>query len=257
MKKKKIAIFIVAYDAVNTLAQVIDRIPRSLKKKVEEIYVFDDYSNDDTYLLGVGYKQTHNMHNLNVYKNTKNLGYGGNQKKGYEYAIKKGYDIVVMLHGDAQYAPEKIPDLLPLLEKDKADMVFGSRMTEHPIKGGMPLWRYAGNKILTWIENKALGLNLSEFHSGFRAYSCKALKKIQLNNCGDDYHFDTDILIQFKLAGMRIRETPIPTHYGKESHRIGVWRSIEYGLNILKALWEFKLHVWGIKKRKKFIIDKK
>jgi glycosyltransferase involved in cell wall biosynthesis len=253
-KEKKIAIFIVAYNAADTLANVIDRIPDSLKNRVKEIFVFDDFSKDSTYLIGVGYKKIHNLSNLHVYKNPKNLGYGGNQKKGYNYAISRGYDIVVMLHGDAQYAPEKIPSLLPLLENDMADMVFGSRMKGNPLKGGMPLWRFFGNKVLTYVENKVLGLNLSEFHSGFRSYSCRALRQIPFNSCSDGYDFDTDILIQFKLKGLRIAETLISTHYGKESHRIGFFSSVKYGLNILKSLYDYKLHVWKIKRVSKFNI---
>ena len=135
----KIAIFIPAYKAVKTLDAAIRRIPPSLKNKVAEIYVFDDASDDNTYLAGIGYKLLHNIKNLNIYKNPKNLGYGGNQKKGYNYAIRKGYDIVVMLHGDVQYAPEKIPDLIRPIEEGKADVVMGSRILGHPIRQGMPI----------------------------------------------------------------------------------------------------------------------
>ncbi len=252
MKQKKIAVFIIAYQAVTTLISAIDRIPPGLMKKSREIYVFDDCSNDNTYYAGIGYKCLNKLNKLNVYRNKKNLGYGGNQKKGYNYAIRKGYDIVVMLHGDVQYAPEKIPELIAPLEKGEADMVFGSRMKGNPRKGGMPLWKFFGNKFLTFVENKALGLNLSEFHSGFRAYSCGALKKLPFNKITDDYYFDTEIFILLKEKGMRIREIPIPTHYGPESHKITFTKSVKYGANILKTLTRYVLHKRGIITVEKF-----
>ena len=252
MEKKKIAIFIISYQAVRTLISAIERIPASLKKKVEEIYVFDDCSDDNTYYAGIGYKHLSNLSNLSVYKNPKNLGYGGNQKRGYEYAIKKNYDIVVMLHGDVQYAPEEIPELIKPLEAGEADMVFGSRMKGHPLKGGMPLWKFIGNKSLTWVENKVLCLKLSEYHSGFRAYSVHALQKVPFRRLPNGYYFDTDIIIQFKIKGLRIKEISIPTHYGVESHKISFNKSVIYGLNIFKSLFQYWLHKHNLRKIHKF-----
>ena len=129
----------------------------------------------------------------------------------------------------------------PLLD-GQADLVFGSRMTGHPLQGGMPLYKFLGNKFLTAIENWALGMNLSEYHSGFRAYSCAALNKVPFERCTDDFHFDTEILIQFKEKGMRIAEIPVPTHYGPESHQVGFWTSVRYGLGILASLLEYRFH---------------
>jgi len=249
---KKILIFIPTYNAAKTLPLLIDRIPESLKKKVKEIFVVDDASQDNTHLIAIGYKHQKNMLNLKIYKHEKNKGYGGNQKFAYQYAIDQGFDIAVMLHGDAQYAPEKIPYLLELLEEDKADMVFGSRMNGHPLKGGMPIYKYLGNKFLTFLENFVLGLNLSEYHSGFRLYSCKALKKIPFHLCSSDFHFDTDILIQFKIKGLRIKERPIPTHYGKESHTLTTLQLMNYGYNILKSLLLYELHRTKIKEVPRF-----
>ena len=252
MKNKKIGIFIIAYRAVRTLVSAIERIPPDIKKKAEEIYVFDDCSDDNTYYAGLGYKYKNNVQKLKIYKNPKNLGYGGNQKKGYNYAIKKKFGIVVMLHGDVQYAPEYIPKLIEPLEEGKADAVFGSRMLGHPLKGGMPLWKYFGNKFLTMLENFILGTKLSEFHTGFRAYSVEALQKIPFNKSTDGYYFDTDIIIQFKLKGLRIAEIPIPTHYGPESHKISLTNSLIYGANIFKSLYQYILHTRNIKRIKKF-----
>jgi glycosyltransferase involved in cell wall biosynthesis len=245
---KRIGIFIMAYEAVRTLIAAYERIPAQLKKEADEIYIIDDASDDNTYLAGMEYKLLHNIRNLNVYRNPRNLGYGGNQKRGLRHAIEKGYDIVVVLHGDVQYAPERLPDLIRPILEGQADMAFGSRMTGHPLQGGMPLYKFAANKFLTAVENWALGLNLSEYHSGFRAYACGALKQVPFERCTDDFHFDTEILIQFKEKGMRIAEIPIPTHYGPESHQVGFWTSVRYGLGILGSLLEYRLHSSGIRR---------
>ncbi|MBU2639815.1 MAG: glycosyltransferase family 2 protein [Nanoarchaeota archaeon] len=246
---KKVLIFIPTYNAAKTLPVVIDRIPEGLKKKVKEIFVVDDASQDNTHLIAIGYKTQTDLGNLKIYHHKKNKGYGGNQKFAYQYAIDNGFDIVVMLHGDAQYAPEQIPSLLEPLEKDEADMVFGSRMTGYPLKGGMPLWKFLGNKFLTKVENHFLNLNLSEYHSGFRLYSCEALKKIPFQLCSNDFHFDTEILIQFKIKNLRIVERPIPTFYGDEKSHVNVF---SYGMNIFRALWQYELNKKGIKKVPKF-----
>lgn len=250
----KIAIFIPTYNASKTLPLVLDRIPSELKDKVAEIFVADDASQDNTYLIGVGYKQLKGVRNLKVYHHDKNKGYGGNQKWAYRYSIDKGYDLVVMLHGDAQYAPEMIPKLLKPFEKKKADMVFGSRMTGHPVKGGMPLHKFIGNKILTLFENKILGLKLSEYHSGFRVYSCNALKSIPFELCSNDFHFDTEILVQFKIAGLRIKETPIPTYYGREKCHVNLFG---YAFNIVRTMIQYVLHKKGLKRYKKFEVKTK
>lgn len=239
---KRIGIFIMAYEAVPTLIAAYERIPAQLKKEAAEIYIIDDASNDNTYWAGIGYKVLHNVANLNVYRNAYRLGYGGNQKKGLRHAIDRGYDIAVVLHGDVQYAPERIPDVLQPILDGEADMVFGSRMTDHPLRGGMPLYKFLGNKFLTAIENWTLGMQLSEYHSGFRAYSCEALKQVPFERCTDQFHFDTQILIQFNERGLRIRETPIPTHYGPESRQVGFWTSVRYSLGILHSLLEYRLH---------------
>lgn len=252
MKSQKIAVFIPAYQAVRTLISAIERIPPGIRKIVKEIYVFDDASNDNTYYAGLGYKHKNSVKKLNIYLNKRNLGYGGNQKQGYKYAIRKGYDIVVMLHGDVQYAPEYIPNLIKPLLNEKADMVFGSRVLGNPIKQGMPIWKYIGNRLLTFIENKILDANLSEYHSGFRAYNIHALKGVPFERLPDGYIFDTDIIIQFIIAKKRIAEIPIPTHYGPESHQITFKKSFDYGVDILKSLFQYKLQMKKIKRIPKF-----
>lgn len=252
MSKHKIAIFIPAYKAVRTLDAAIRRIPPTLKNKVAEIYVFDDASDDNTYLAGIGYKYLNSIQKLNIYKNPKNLGYGGNQKKGYNYAIKKGYDIVVMLHGDVQYAPEKIPDLIKPIEEGKADVVMGSRILSHPVRQGMPVWKYIGNRLLTFLENTVLGIHLSEYHTGFRAFKVDALKEIPFHRNSNDYDFDTEVILQLLLKKKKIKEIPIPTHYGPESHQITFLLSLRYAFRIMKSLIQYRLHTSGFKKVHKF-----
>lgn len=242
----KIAIFVPSYNAAKTLPLVLDRIPKQIKKNVKEIFVADDESQDNTHMIGLWYKKSKGMKNLSIFHHLKNKGYGGNQKWAYQYCIDKGYDIVVMLHADAQYAPEKIPDLLkPFYGKNanRIGMVFGSRMSDDPIGGGMPMYKFIGNKFLTWVENTVLDLNLSEYHSGYRAYNLNNLKKIPFELCSNDFHFDTEVIVQLKLAGLDILETPIPTYYGDEKCHVNV---VSYGLNVLKAMGLYLLHKWNI-----------
>lgn len=244
--RKRIAIFIVTYNAVSTLRQVLDRIPPAVWEKVEEVFVFDDSSQDDTYLVGMGYKALHGKTKLSVFKNEKNLGYGGNQIRGYKYAIDQGYDIVALLHGDGQYAPEALPELLEPLERGEADAVFGSRMMTKggALKGGMPLYKYVGNKILTAVENAMLGMSLTEFHSGYRLYSCHALKQIPFDRNTHEFHFDTQIIVQMHAAGLRIVEKPIPTYYGDEICHVN---GMKYAKDVVRSVFQFELHELGLK----------
>jgi 2-polyprenyl-3-methyl-5-hydroxy-6-metoxy-1,4-benzoquinol methylase len=249
--RKRIAIFIVTYNAVGTLRQVLDRIPAEVWQKVEEVFVFDDSSQDDTVLVGMGYKALHGRAKLSIFRNEKNLGYGGNQIRGYKYAIEQGYDIVALLHGDGQYAPEALPELLLPLERGEADAVFGSRMMTPggALSGGMPLYKYAGNKVLTHFENAMLGTSLSEFHSGYRLYSCAALKRIPFEKNTHDFHFDTQIIIQFHAAGLRIVERPIPTYYGDEICHVN---GMKYAKDVVKSVVEYELHQLGLQHRSEY-----
>jgi glycosyltransferase involved in cell wall biosynthesis len=245
--QKKIAIFIVTYNAASTLRKVLDRIPEEVWDKVVEVFVFDDGSQDDTFLVGLGYKAHRNQPKLSVFQNEQNLGYGGNQIRGYQYAIEQGHDIVALLHGDGQYAPEALSDLLAPLERGEADAVFGSRMMQPggALKGGMPLYKYVGNKILTTFENAALGMDLSEFHSGYRLYSVAALKDIPFDKNTNEFHFDTQIIIQLNAAGKRIIEVPIPTYYGDEICHVN---GMKYAKDVVRSVGEYQLHRLGVKR---------
>lgn len=250
---KRIGIFVIAYNAVNKLDWTLDRIPREVWDKVEEVYLFDDCSTDNTYYAAIGYKHVKQLDKFTAHRNLQNLRYGGNQKAGYQYAIERGFDIVVMLHADGQYAPEYLPKLLEPLEKNEVDMVFGSRMAAggDPLSGGMPLYKYIGNRLLTWLENQIVGMNLSEFHSGYRIYSCEALKRIPFMLNSNEWHFDTEVLIQFHETGLRIGEVPISTFYGDE---ICYVNGISYAFNCLQTALLYRLHKSRIIKEPKYDI---
>lgn len=215
---KRIGIFIVAYNAETTLTAVLERIPSDVVAKVEEIFVFDDCSQDNTYEVGRNYTEGEAAKKLKVFRNAVNLMYGGNQKHGYKYAIERGLDIVVLLHGDGQYAPEVMQRLLDPLERDQAQLVMGSRMMEAgaALRGHMPLYKYVGNRILTTVQNFLLGTRFSEFHSGYRAYDCNALRTIDLDRLTNNWHFDTQIILELLRRDYVVAEVPIPTYYGDE-----------------------------------------
>jgi glycosyltransferase involved in cell wall biosynthesis len=236
---KRIGIFIVAYNALTTLNNVLKRITPEVWRNVEQVIVFDDASQDATYELVVGIKAMTNLPKLRVLKHRKNLGYGGNQKAGYRYFIEQGFDIVVLLHGDGQYAPELLSHMYAPLVRGEADAVFGSRMMKDfggPLKGGMPLYKYVGNRMLTAFENRALGLDLTEFHSGYRAYNVHALAQIKLDKLTDDFHFDTEIIIKLHHQNFRIKEVPIPTFYGDEICRVN---GLKYAKAIVRAVHRY------------------
>lgn len=245
---KRIGILIVAYNAVTTLVKVFKRIPSDVWENVEEVVVFDDASQDDTYELAAGYKLLSEIRHLNVFKNPNNLGYGGNQKLGYQYFLDKGFDVVVLLHGDGQYAPEILASLYHPIVTGEADAVFGSRMMKEfggPLKGGMPLYKYVGNQILTFFENRALDMNLTEFHSGYRAYSLAALKQLDFSQMTNDFHFDTEIIIKLNHQGFAIKEVPIPTYYGNE---ICYVNGMKYAKDVFLSVLRYKQTIQSVRR---------
>lgn len=241
MKKARIGIFIIAYNAVNHLIKTISRIPSETLEQVEEIFVIDDCSRDNTYYAALGFKAERGLDKLSVHRNEKNQGYGGNQKVGYQYAIDRGLDIVALVHGDGQYAPEALPLLLEPLIGGQADCVFGSRMSQGTaaLKGGMPLYKYVGNRILTVVQNRLSGLNLTEYHSGYRLYSVSALKQIPFTSFTNNWHFDTQILLALAERKFRIVERPIPTYYGDEICHVN---GIPYAMHCLLTTYRYYLN---------------
>jgi 2-polyprenyl-3-methyl-5-hydroxy-6-metoxy-1,4-benzoquinol methylase len=217
----RIGVFIVAYNAVTTLGSVLERIPESFRASIDVVLVSDDFSTDDTYEVGVAYQREDRDLPITVVRQRRNLGYGGNQKFGYRWLIDHGIDVAVLLHGDGQYAPEQLPELVAPILEGRADVVLGSRMlSTGALAGGMPLYKYVGNKILTRFQNRVSGLHLSEWHSGYRAFSLAELAKIPFDENADGFHFDTEVLLQLYDAGSRIVEVPIPTYYGDEICRV-------------------------------------
>jgi glycosyltransferase involved in cell wall biosynthesis len=245
--RPKLLVFIVAYHAETTIKSVLTRIPASLAEEYEvEVLIIDDGSRDRTFETGCEVKQAGLLpFPIRILYNPVNQGYGGNQKIGYHYAIERAFDFVALLHGDGQYAPECLPELVRPLKAGKADAVFGSRMMVrgHALRGGMPLYKYIGNKVLTAVENRLLRTTLSEFHSGYRVYAVRALKRVPFHLNTRDFHFDTEIIIQLSRARMRIREVPIPTYYGDE---ICYVNGLKYARDVVMSVLKARLQEWWL-----------
>lgn len=251
-RKRRLLVFVIAYHAEDTLTSVLERIPDSIFREYDcAVLIVDDASSDRTYEIGKNYSRAHPEVAMTVLRNEYNQGYGGNQKVGYSFAIREGFDFVAMVHGDGQYAPEALPALVAPLRDGRADAVFGSRMMTRfgAIKGGMPLYKFAGNRILSWAQNRLLGASLTEFHSGYRVYSVAALKKVQFRLNSDVFHFDTEIIIQLLNAGQRIVELPIPTYYGDEICRVN---GMKYAKDVMVATLQSVAHRLGILYQRRF-----
>ena len=251
---KKLLIYVVAFNHEKFIEKVLDRIDDKIFEKYEtEILINDDSSDDDTLKIINDYKKKNieKKCKITILSNPDNLGYGGNQKIGYHYAIKNQYDFVALVHGDGQYAPELLDDLIEDMMQKNADAVFGSRMLIKggALKGSMPLYKYIGNKILTFFQNKILSANLSEFHSGYRIYTVNSLKKIPFHLNSNDYPFDTEIIIQLLFSKSKIIEFPIPTYYGQE---ISYVNGFYYAYKIMIESVRAKIQKFGIFYDKKY-----
>jgi 2-polyprenyl-3-methyl-5-hydroxy-6-metoxy-1,4-benzoquinol methylase len=236
----RIGILVVAYNAATTLTSVLDRIPADFRSRIASILVSDDHSHDDTLGVGLEYQQRGTDLPLTLVRQSRNLGYGGNQKFGYRWAIEHGLDVVVLLHGDGQYAPELLADLVEPVVSGRADVVLGSRMIERgqARQGGMPLYKYVGNRVLTRLQNAITGLALSEWHSGYRVFSVPALAAIPFDANSDGFDFDTEVLLQLHATGARIVELPIPTYYGDEICYVD---GVRYARDVMLDVVRFRL----------------
>jgi len=230
-----------AYNAEKTLKTVYSDISRDY---VDEIILCDDYSSDQTVKVARSL-------GIEVIAHEKNMGYGANQKTLYRQALSRQADIVVMLHADNQYDATKIPEIVAPIKNGSADCVLGSRMLGgKALAGGMPLYKYISNKFLTFCQNKILRQNLSEYHTGFRAYSRRFLETIPWQENSDKFLFDAQILLQAVQYNFRIAEIPVPTRYFPEASEVGPLAGISYGLGILKILIVYLIKKYSVKIKK-------
>jgi glycosyltransferase involved in cell wall biosynthesis len=250
-KRKRLLIFVIAYYAESTLRKVLERIPREIFDDYDsEILIVDDASTDRTFAIGRDYQSDHPDVRMTVLRNAFNQGYGGNQKVGYTFAIREGFDYVAMLHGDGQYAPEALPMLMASFDEG-AGAVFGSRMLEPKaaLAGGMPLYKFVGNRILSAAQNFLLGSRLSEFHSGYRVYAVATLARLPFQLNSNDFHFDTEIIIQLLNAQVPVIERPIPTYYGDEICRVN---GMKYAKDVMLATLANSAHRAGLLYQRRF-----
>ena len=227
LKDKRIVVVLPAYNAAKTLEKTYSEIPFDL---VDDVILVDDFSKDDTSKVAARIGIKH------IIRHDHNRGYGGNQKTCYDHALKIGADIVIMLHPDYQYTPKLIPSMAWLIANDLYPVVFGSRILgKGALKGGMPLYKYIANRFLTLTQNILLGQKLSEYHTGYRAFSKEVLKGIDYHANSDDFIFDNQMISQIFKAGFEIAEITCPTKYFDEASSINFKRSSIYGLGVLKV----------------------
>lgn len=229
-----------AYNASRTLADTYLEIPRDI---VDEVVLVDDASMDNTAEVALQLGIDH------VIRHEHNLGYGGNQKTCYRKALGLGADIVIMVHPDYQYTPKLIPSMAHLIANGLYHVVLGSRILgKGALKGGMPRYKYVANRFLTLVQNLLLGQKLSEYHTGYRAFSREVLNDIHFDRNSDDFVFDNQMLSQILMAGFEIAEVTCPTKYFEEGSSINFRRSVVYGLGVLQTSWRHFLHKRGIRK---------
>ncbi len=234
----RITVVLPAYNAIRTLERTVAEIPTEV---VDDVILTDDASSDGTAELA-------SKLGLYTIRHDRNRGYGGNQKTCYAAALQRGADIVVMLHPDYQYTPKLIPAMASMIAYGECDAVLGSRILgKGALAGGMPLYKYGSNRMLTFVENILTGQKLSEYHTGYRAWSRAVLEQLPLRACSDDFVFDNQMLIQCKRFGFRVGELSCPTHYFADASSINFWRSMVYGLGVLRTALEYRMTAWGLR----------
>lgn len=241
--KFKTGVFIIAYNAEGHIAHTLARIPAEAWDQIEEAFVVDDCSTDETVQQALRLRATYPK--LRVLRNRMNRGYGGNQKTGFQYAIDRNFDAVVVLHAGGQYAPELLPAMMAPLRENRADVVLGSRMKRKAdaLKSGMPKYKFFGNILLTHLQNMLSGMRLQEFHTGYRAFRIDFLRSVPFWNNSDERHFDTEILLQAFARQTRIEELPIPFCCGDNIYHVN---SLAYAANCFLTTLRFALHHHGI-----------
>ena len=234
----RITVVLPAYNAIRTLERTVAEIPAEI---VDDIILTDDASSDGTAELA-------SKLGLYTIRHERNHGYGGNQKTCYAAALHRGADIVVMLHPDYQYTPRLIPAMASMIAYGECDAVLGSRILGRgALAGGMPLYKYGSNRVLTFVENILTGQKLSEYHTGYRAWSRSVLERLPLRACSDDFVFDNQMLVQCKRFGFHVGELSCPTRYFPEASSINFARSVVYGVGVLKTALEYRATAWGLR----------
>lgn len=227
----KVVVVLPAYHAAKTLERTVSEIPREV---VDDVLLVDDASTDET-------SDVSRRLNLHTFVHPHNLGYGGNQKTCYREALKLGADIVVMLHPDYQYSPRLVGAMAQMVASGHYDIVLGSRiLAQNAMAGGMPLYKYVSNRFLTLLQNMLMGQKLSEYHTGYRAFSRKVIETLPLESNSNDFIFDNEMLCQAIDAGFRIGEISCPTRYFSEASSINLRRSIVYGLGVLRCAFRHR-----------------
>lgn len=244
-RSKKVVVVMPAYNAARTLRQTYDEV--RAQQIVDEIILVDDGSQDDTAAIARG------LEGVSVHVHERNKGYGGNQKTCYRLALEAGADVVIMIHPDYQYTPKLIPAIVSIIVSGLHPCVLGSRILGgYALKGGMPVWKYISNRFLTFVENLFLGAKLSEYHTGYRAFSREVLERINLGANSDDFVFDNQMLAQILWHGFTVAEVSCPTKYFAEASSINLRRSVRYGLGCLITALQFRLARMGIIQSKLF-----
>jgi glycosyltransferase involved in cell wall biosynthesis len=240
---RKLVVVMPAYNAARTLRQAYDDLPHEI---VDEVILVDDFSQDETVELA-------RELGLLVIRHSRNLGYGGNQKTCYALALDRGADIVVMVHPDYQYSPRLCGAMAWMIASDEYDVILGSRILgKGALEGGMPVYKYVANRFLTAVENLLLGMKLSEYHTGYRAFTSTVLRTLPLEENSDDFVFDNQMLAQAVHFGFRVGELSCPTRYMPEASSINFRRSCKYGIGVLATSAAFRLHALGLRKSKLF-----
>ena len=237
-KGKKIVVVMPAYNAEKTIKQTLDEVPMDF---VDEVVLVDDNSKDDTYTVAksLGINQ--------VIKHDKNKGYGGNQKTCYDTALSLGADIVIMLHPDYQYTPKLLLAMISIIGNEVYPVVFGSRILGGgALEGKMPMYKYIANRALTLFQNILTGQKLSEYHTGYRAYSREVLEKVPYQRNNDDFIFDNEFIVQTFACGFKIGEVTCPTLYFEDASSINFSRSMKYGLGCVRNSILYRFHKWGV-----------
>jgi glycosyltransferase involved in cell wall biosynthesis len=239
LNDKKVVVVLPAYNAAKTLHRTVAEIPREI---VDEVILTDDHSRDNTSDLALEL-------GLITIRHERNRGYGGNQKTCYAAALGRGADIVVMLHPDYQYTPKLVSAMASMIAYGEYDGVMASRILGRgALKGGMPLYKYIANRGLTFAENILIQEKMSEYHTGYRAWSRSLLERLPILSCSDDFVFDNEMVVQAVHFGFRIGEISCPTKYFKEASSINFQRSVKYGFGVLGTAIDFRLNRWGLAK---------